>query len=169
MILVIVFDLEGVLIDNSKRYFHAISKVDPNIKDADELPSEKKRLFWENFINPELAERMDTVNVKALKLFDKYLNQGKKVVIISGTKKEVVSVLLKKLKQAAEENNLRFKPHLVVWRPDDEYRKAPEFKLEKIKQLASLLNEPIECVYDDNEETVKKLKENGINAILWGK
>jgi len=165
--LVIIFDLEGVLIDNSKRYKYAIKKADPKARDIDELSPRARKIFWNNFFNPDLARKLDKVNLKALKIFNDYVNKGKKVIILSGTRKEIVETLIQKLKEEAKKHNYQFKPFLVIWRNKKDLRKAPEFKLSKIREIESLIGEEIEIVYDDNSETIEKLRKNNINAVLW--
>ncbi len=163
----IIFDLEGVLIDNGERYNKALKAANPNAKNDSELKPYEKRRFWRYFFDPNLALKLDKVNLKALELFDSYVKQGKKVIILSGTRKEIVKTLLDKIKEVARKKGYRFEPYIVIWRTKGDYRKAPEFKLNKIRELEKLLGEPVEIVYDDKEEVIKKMTREGINAVLW--
>ncbi len=165
----IVFDLEGVLVDNSNRYYIALKKANPSAKSDSELKPHEKRVFWKIFFDSNLAIKLDKVDSKALELFDSYVRNGKKVIILSGTRKEIVKVLLDKIKEVANKKGYKFTPYIVIWRTKGDYRKAPEFKLSKIRELEKLIGEPVEIVYDDKIEVIEKLKKEGIKAILWAR
>ena len=163
----IIFDLEGVLIDNRKRYLYALRKANPFAKSDKELSRSEKRIFWETFFDPSLSDRLDKVNLVALKLLDKYVREGKKVIILSGTKKKIVNILIKKLRRVAKDKGLRFEPALIIWRGDKDFRKSPIFKLSKVRELEKILNEEVEEIHDDDIEIVNEFRKKGINAVLW--
>ncbi len=164
---IVVFDLEGVLIDNTERYQRAVRKANPSAKNDKDLNRNEKKAFWQEFFNPQLAEKIDKVNLEALKLVDKYQKEGKKIVILSGSKKDVVRVMLKKIEEEAKKLNMEFKPAMVIWRSEKDYRKSDVFKLEKAKIVEKMLGDEIIEVHDDDENVIKIFEKNGIKAVLW--
>lgn len=163
----IIFDLEGVLIDNKDRYIFAVKKADPNASSDKDLSREKRRVFWQTFFDVNLVEKMDRVNMTGLRILKRLVEKGKKIVILSGTKKEIVKILLNKIMSEAEKMGFKFKPLAVVWRPKNDYRKSRIFKKEKALELVKMFNEEIEEIHDDDEEVINEFKKMGIKTVLW--
>jgi len=164
---IVVFDLEGVLIDNNLRLKKALRSVDPKAKEIKDLDREKRTKFWTIFMNHKLANQLDEVNELALEIWKDRMKKGHKLVILSGTKKEVVMSLINKLKMASKKMGFEFKPTMVIWRPRRDKRKSFVFKKQKIVEIERLLNDQIVEIHDDDPDTVNELKKYGYNAILW--
>jgi len=164
---IVVFDLEGVLIDNRKRYIQALKAVKSSAKDLNDLRGEEKKFFWSIFMDAELAKKLDSINAKALEIWKKLQERGYKLVILTGTRKEVALILLEKLKSEFERIGFKFKPDLVVWRPRGDKRKSFEFKKQKIREIELLLNDEIIEIHEDDPETIKVLREMGYKVVPW--
>ncbi len=164
---IIVFDLEGVLIDNRERFRRAIRSVDSRAKNIKDLEKNKRARFWSAFMDDKLASELDKVNELALEIWKKRMEEGHKLVILSGTKKEVVMSLIEKLREKSEKMGFKFYPTMIIWRPKGDKRKSHVFKKQKIMEIEKLLNDQILEIHDDDPETVDALKRAGYNAILW--
>ena len=158
---IVVFDLEGVLIDNRKRLKYALAIF--NAKSIEDIKYPQRSRFWKVFLNPELAEKMDNVNILGLKILaDRSKNCD--IVIISGTRKEIALIHVQKLNNVAKNMGLSIKIDRLFYRRSSR-EKAPEFK-ERILRLLMLEDEIIEF-HDDNEDVLKRVKKYGIKCYIW--
>ena len=158
---IVIFDLEGVLIDNSKRLRYALNRV--GARSIDNLSYPLKSKFWKIFLDRQLAYRMDKVNKGGIKLL---LDKAKKyeIVIISGSPCNIAMDHIEKIKQAIIERgeNVDFK-HIYCRRRTRE--KAPDFKERIIKMLME--EDQIIEIHDDDERVLERAKKYGIKCYLW--
>jgi len=165
--LVVVFDLEGVLIDNKERLKQALGKIGAEDRELDALDKRKKRLFWRYYFNPELADKLDAVNQKGVEiLLDRY-NRGKKIIILSGSPKEIVMIHIQKIKAYLQKLGRNVVFNKIIWRPKEDRRKANEFKLSMIKNILAFMNEDVEEVHDDNLDVIIAFKGVAKKRFLW--
>ncbi|MHA1615983.1 MAG: hypothetical protein ACTSX9_01580 [Candidatus Njordarchaeales archaeon] len=163
--IVVVFDLEGVLIDNHKRLRHALRKL--SVNSINDIPMSKKTLFWKIYFDPNLAERLDSVNLDALKILLKKKAEGYKIAIISGAPKEIVNIGLRKLREIAEKENHKLGIDYVFWRPPGDKRKASAFKLDVAKRLKTLFREEIVEIHDDDYNVIESFRKIGVKTYYW--
>ncbi len=158
---VVIFDLEGVLIDNTKRLRYALSKV--GAKDISELSYPRKSFFWKVFLNRDLAYRLDEVNNTGLKVLAEK-SRDYQIVIISGSPCDIVRDHIEKIKKRAKELGLEIRIDKIFCRKGTK-EKAPDFK-ERIIRGIMLWGEIIE-VHDDDERVIERVKKYGIKGVLW--
>jgi len=157
----VVFDLEGVLIDNSRRLRYALGIV--GARSVEELSYPRKSRFWKIFLDENLARRMDTVNIRGLMILaDRSL--AYKIVVVSGAPERIVKEHLKKIKEEAERRGISIRIDRVFFRRRTR-EKAPDFK-ERILKLLMTKDEIVE-VHDDDERVLQRVKKYGIRCILW--
>lgn len=157
----VVFDLEGVLIDNLKRLKYALNRV--SARSVDELRYPKKAKFWEIFLDPELAYRMDRVNILALKILAEKCKKYR-IAVISGTKKEIVMGHIEKILSESKRLNLTVRIDKIFYR-EKTREKAPDFKERILRSL--LLEDKVSEFHDDNEEVLERVKKYNIKCYLW--
>ena len=158
---IVIFDLEGVLIDNSERLRYALQKV--NARNIDDLSPRLRAKFWRIFLDLELAHRFDKVNPAGMKvLADRSARY--KIAIVSGTTKEIALDHINKIKIYSRDNNLSIRIDYIFYRRKTK-EKAPIFKERIIRML--LLEDRIVEIHDDNEEVLHRAKKYGIKCYLW--
>ncbi len=159
---IVVFDLEGVLIDNSERLNYALRAV--NAKSMEELHGYKRGKFWKIFMSLNLAKRMDKVNDYGLRLLSEK-SQKYRIAIVSGTIRRIGLYQLELIKRRAKELNLYIKIDSVFLRPERTRIKAVAFK-ESILRLLMLEDTVVE-IHDDDEDVIEMAKKYKIRGILW--
>ena len=165
--MIIIFDLEGVLIDNRERLQYAANYVGVDPNDLERLDFKKKHLFWRVFLDASLARKLDRVNPLGISiLIDRY-KQGKKIIILSGAPKEIVLIHLNKIRQHLKEANQEVKIYETIWRPKGDKTKAPEFKTKIIKNRLLLTEEEIEEIHDDSIEVIEAFRGIARKRFLW--
>ncbi|MEX0569195.1 MAG: hypothetical protein Q6363_008570 [Candidatus Njordarchaeota archaeon] len=150
-----------MLIDNSERLRYALGKVDA--RSVDELKYPKKAKFWKIFLDPDLAQRMDKVNIVGLKILAEK-SRRYRIVIISGTRKEIVMGHIEKITNESKKLNLDFRIDKIYYRGRSR-EKAPDFKERILRSL--LLEDKIVEFHDDNEQVLERIKKYGIKCYLW--
>jgi len=153
----VVFDIDGVLVDSSRRFNKALEEV--GAKDPKELTGEKRKRFWEVFLSEKYLH-LDNPNEEYVERLREYRAQGYKIIILTGRPE--------RLRRATEEQLRRFGVEYdeIVFRPEGDYSKDHEFKA---RELAKLMQRyTIEAVYDDSEAVVEAASRLGIEAHLAG-
>jgi len=158
---IVIFDLEGVLIDNSKRLRYALQKV--GAKDIESLAYPLRGRFWKIFLDKDLASRMDTVNMVGLKLLVEKARKHK-IAIISGSPCEIVRDHMEKIYVKLSEMNAEIEISYVFCRKGTR-EKAPDFKERIIRRL--ILEDKVVEIHDDDERVLSRAKKYGIKCILW--
>jgi len=157
----VIFDLEGVLIDNNERLKHALRKV--GARSIDELKYPRKAKFWKIFLDRDLAYRLDKVNDYGLKILAEKSTKYK-IVIVSGSLCSIVRDHIEKIKNRAQELGLEIRIDEIFCRRGTK-RKSADFKESIVKRL--LVEDEIVEIHDDDESVIKRVKKYGIRGILW--
>ena len=165
--ILIVFDLEGVLIDNRERLLRAIKSINPHANSPGELDPRDKKLFWKAYFDPKLADELDKINEEGIRVLIEKIESKKKIIILSGSPKEIVLLHVKKIREYLKEKGYKVDFEDVIWRPRGDRRKAEEFKFSIIKNILAFKGEIIEEVHDDNPNVIDALKKLSKKAFLW--
>ena len=165
----IIFDIEGVLIDNSERFKTALARIDRSAKKPEELDARSRTVFWKIFLNPDLSRKLDRINKAGVEYLIEKLRQGKNIILLSGAPKEIVLIHLEKIRQYLHQRGIKENFSRVIWRGRNDKRKAEEFKLDMIRKLRLFFNEEIEEIHDDNPFVIETLKKFARKAFLWEK
>ena len=139
---VCIFDIDGVLLDVSKRYDIAY-KTDPR----------KGRLFWQTFFSEDLLKYDVPLEIGIQNIF-RCVNEKKKVIIISGRPKRLRKATEEQLREIGVLKEVHYQ--LLFLREDDDYRKSYIYKLEVLKRLAR--EYVIEEVHDDDENFLREIE-----------
>jgi len=146
---VVIFDLDGTLVDCSVRKYWC------------ELENKADRTkFWECFLSEKYMD-LDQPKQHIIKLLNDYFEKGYKVVIITGRLYETqYSKTIEQLKKW----NIPY--HEIYFRHKGDYCKDFVFKSEIIKMLLDK-GYKIKAVYDDSVDVVQFIKKQfGIEAYL---
>ena len=150
---IVVFDIEGVLIDVSERIKRCLEEVNKKFRvsarDINELKGEARRYFWEYFMSTKYLH-LDKPILCNIELA-KELQKRYKLILITGAFCNVAKIHKKKL----EKFGLKF---MIFCRSIGNKLPAPIFKREIIKKLISRGYE-IVMIFDDNEEVCKILSQ----------
>lgn len=158
---IVIFDLEGVLIDNTRRLNYALTKL--GVRGIQEIPPHKRRIFWNIFLNKNLSERFDRINPVGLR----YLaDRSKKyfIAIVSGAPKQIVLGHIKKIREVAKKENLEIRMDRIYYREKSRV-KAADFKRRIFLELA--YEGRIVEVHDDDPNVLEVAKKLGVKCYLW--
>ena len=144
----VVFDLDGVLFDSSRRYE----------KCREEARGDRKR-FWDCFLSPRYMH-LDAPIEENLEAARAYKEAGYALIIVSGRREVQREATLAQLRAAGLE------PDELILRPEGDYRKDYIYKVSIIEQLER--DYIIVAVYDDSERVINAVKERfpWITAVL---
>ena len=158
---IVIFDLEGVLIDNSRRLRYALDRV--GAKDVRSLSYPKRGKFWKIFLDRNLAHKLDTVNMVGLEML---VDRAKKhrIAIVSGSPCQIVKDHMEKINMMLGKMGEKVEIGYIFCRKGTR-EKAPEFKERIIKRL--LLEDEVVEIHDDDERVLERAKKYGIKCILW--
>ena len=159
---IIIFDLEGVLIDNSERLNYALSII--GARSIDAIPLRQRSRFWRIFLDLELAKRMDRVNDFGLQILSERSGNNR-IAIVSGTTREIGSYQLDLIRRRASELSLNIRIDFVFLRPKGSKERAVVFKERILRWL--LLEDDVAEIHDDEEEIVEMAKKYGVKGVLW--
>jgi len=134
----VVFDLDGTLIDNSERLERCKA----------ETSSESE--FWQCFLSCKYTN-LDKPIQNMIWLAQEYAAQNFRIIILTGRPWTMEMCTLKQLEKFS------IPATGIYYRPDKDYRKAAQFKVEAIKQMLDYYD--IKAVYDDEEEVRKAIQE----------
>ena len=141
-----VFDIDGTLVDVSKRY-ELCQKEAGNSKKA----------FWQCFLSEKYLH-LDTPIEKTIKLVQKYFYEGVKVFIVTGRPKSLEKYTLIQL------STFNIFWNEIYFRGEKNFNKDYKYKSEVIQQLKEKYD--ILFIIDDSEEIRKVVQEKfGIKAI----
>lgn len=158
----VVFDLEGVLIDNSSRLEHALKAV--GARDITDIREHKREQFWRVFLDLRLAKSLDKVNDLGLMILSDR-SQKYKISIVSGTIRPIGIFQINLIKSRAKELNLKVRIDSIFLRAEGNYIKATSFKELILRKL--LMSDTIVELHDDDEEIIEMAKKYGIRTVLW--
>ncbi len=162
----IVFDLEGVLINNFKRLNFALKEI--GVSNIEKIPKSRKMEFWKIFMDLGSAERLDEINPKGIEVLIKKIKENYKIAIISGTSKRIVSHHLGKIKEHLKILKIEFNPVFVSWRSKNDKRPASALKYEKIQFLEKVFGIKVVEVHDDDPKVIDALRKLAdIRLVLW--
>jgi len=142
---VVVFDIDGVLVDSSERYMASLMDTDPSVKDHNELPVHKKAIFWNTFLSEKYME-LDRPIPKAIEVL-KMKRERFPLVILTGRTSNMLSGTLKQLREFGVEFDVLIMRYLGV------YMKDADFKEHVIKSLGLNVAE----VHDDSLDIISVL------------
>lgn len=162
----IVFDLEGVLINNFKRLNFALKEI--GVSNIEKIPKSKKMEFWKIFMDLGLAEKLDEINPKGIEVLIKKIKENYKIAIISGTSKRIVNYHLGKIKEHLKILKIEFNPVFISWRPKNDKRPASALKYEKIQFLEKVFRIKVVEVHDDDPKVIDALRKLAdVRLVLW--
>lgn len=150
----VVFDLDGVLVDSSRRYEKCMRETMRKYRVR--KPEELKHIvgamrdFWKCFLS-EKHMNLDRPKPEAAKLVRSYLSKGYKIIILTGRVKQTQE---RKTRKQLKEWGIHF--HEIVFRNKGDYRKDYEVKLEALEKLMEKYN--VEIVYDDSEKFLQRIR-----------
>jgi len=152
---VVVFDLDGVIVDSSERYRLSLAEVDPNAKSHVDLPKDKRNQFWRVFLSDKYMH-LDRPVPAAIELLNK---RGKRfpVVIITGRTDNMLGATLKQLKDFGIEYEL------LVMRKEGVYVKDYEFKKSVVESLGLQIAE----VHDDSADVIEALHRYSLRGSFY--
>jgi len=126
-----VFDLDGTLIDNSERFERCKAETT------------SKSEFWQCFLSCKYTN-LDKPKQTMIWLAQDLYQQGFKIIIITGRPWTMEPCTLDQLEKFS------IPATAIYYRPEKDYRKAAQFKIEVLKQLLEYYD--VKGVYDDDEE-----------------
>jgi len=152
---VIIFDLDGVLIDNSERYRLSLAEVDPDVKSHDELPRNKRNQFWRIFLSEKYMD-LDKPIPRVIEVLKKRRERFP-IVIITGRTSNMLRKTLEQLKTFGIEYDA------LIMRQEGIYLKDHDFKEQVIKSL----NLHVVEVHDDSVDVIETLHEYAIRGSFY--
>ena len=163
----VIFDLEGVLIDNRERIKYALSKINNNITSPEDLSHTEKTLFWRIYFDAKLAEKMDKVFMTGISELLKRSKKGFRIFIVSGSPKEIVLIHMRKIRKALQQFSSDISIDDIIWRPSGDRRKAEEFKKSVVRNIILFRGLTVEEVHDDNPAVIESFKSIARKRYLW--
>ena len=140
----VVFDIDGTLVDVSKRL------------EVCQKESKNKKEFWACFLS-ERYLYLDLPIERTIKLLQKYWSEGVKIIIITGRTKNMEKYTLIQLSAF----NIFWNE--IYFREVNDFRKDYEYKSEILKKMKEKYE--ILFIVDDSEEVRKAAEGLGIKAI----
>jgi FMN phosphatase YigB (HAD superfamily) len=125
---VVVFDIDGVLIDNSERYRMALREVSDKVVSHTELRGVDRTRFWEVFLSPKYLH-LDRPVEKALELLRARKREGYPIVIITGRTDNIARHTLAQLKRFGVEYDV------AVFRRKGHFVEDAKFKALVVREL----------------------------------
>jgi len=141
---VVVFDIDGVLVDSSQRYNHCQSIT------------KSRREFWQCFFDCSLLH-MDKPNKRLIQLARAFKNLGWRVVILTGRVETMRDCTIGELRQFG----VPFDE--VIMRKNGDFRKAGEYKRDVVRGLGGFYARVI--AYDDDPSVVGTLRGLGVVVV----
>mgnify|MGYP000097138337 CR=1 FL=1 len=150
MLIVAVFDIDGVLVDPSKRLKKCLEEQGAKfLKDLDRA---RKQAFWECFLSDKYMD-LDEPIIENIRYVQKLKENGVKIVLLTGrredTQKTATLMQIKKWKIPCDK---------IYFRRKNDRRKDYIYKANILKLLLKR-NYKIVEIWDDMEDVAKKLKE----------
>ncbi|MEM4584198.1 MAG: HAD family acid phosphatase [Ignisphaera sp.] len=150
----VVFDVDGVLIDNSERLRRSLEEV--GARDISELNGERRRRFWEIFLSEKYII-LDKPNQLAIELAKKRKSEGYAVVVLTGRPMR----LMKKTLEQLDSYGVPY--DAVIFRTENNYTKDHEYKRKVIEELGLNVIE----LHDDSEQVCSACVSSAKNIYIW--
>jgi len=141
---VVVFDIDGVLVDSSQRYNHCQSIT------------KSRREFWQCFFDCSLLY-LDRPNEGLIQLARTFKNLGWRVVVLTGRVETMRNCTEEELRQFG----IPFDE--VIMRKNGDFRKAGEYKRGVVRGLGGAFDRII--AYDDDPSVVGTLRGLGVVVV----
>jgi phosphoglycolate phosphatase-like HAD superfamily hydrolase len=141
---VVVFDIDGVLIDSTARHSHCQSI------------SKSRREFWQCFFDCSLLH-MDRPNERLIQLARAFKDLGWRIIILTGRVEAMRDCTIEELRRFG----IPFDE--VIMRKNGDFRKACEYKKEVVRGLGGLYARVI--AYDDDPSVIEALRGLGVVAV----
>jgi len=156
---VVIFDVDGVLVDSSARFRACLEEVGLNSLEG--VRGFRRRLFWECFLSSKYLY-LDRVRVEYATLARSYAERGYRVVIVTGRPRSMEVETWAQLREAGLEGFVSD----VFFRRVGDYRSDVVFKVEVLRRLMGRY--VVEVVYDDSEDVVRALRREfpGVKVVL---
>ncbi len=146
---VVVFDVDGVLIDSSARFRACLEEV--GLRSLREARGFRRRLFWDCFLSSKYIY-LDRVRVEYATLARSYAERGFRIVVVTGRPRSMEVETWAQLREAGLEGLVSE----VFFRRVGDYRDDSVYKVEVLRRLARRY--VVEVVYDDSEDVVEALR-----------
>jgi len=152
---VVVFDLDGVLIDSRDRYRLSLAEVDPDAETHEELSEDKKRQFWRVFLSEKYMDH-DKPIPNAIEMLRERKDYFP-IVIITGRTSNMLNKTIEQLKKFGIEYDA------LILRNEGIFLKDWKFKKHVVEKLGLKVVE----VHDDSAEVINKLLPHLKNVAFW--
>lgn len=133
---ILVFDIDGVLVDPKIRLEHA----------------RKSKDFWKTFFDPKLMETDKPIPV-IIDLVKKAIKEGEEVIILTGRPERLRNETISQL----EKLGINISKVRIVMRRQRDYRPSYIVKPELLKEVIRRQDAAIE-IYEDEEKVAQKYK-----------
>jgi len=143
---VVVFDLDGVLVDNTERYRLSLADVDPSAQSHEDLPRDKRSQFWRIFLSDRYIEYDRPIH-KAIEMLNRRREKGYPIVIVTGRTDNMMNATLEQLKAFGIEYDA------LIMRRTGIYIKDYDFKGRTVDSL----NLQIYEIHDDSADVIAAL------------
>jgi len=150
---VVVFDLDGVLVDNSKRLKRSLEEV--GASSLASLRGKQREKFWSIFLSDKHID-LDEPIYENIEKARKYKEEGYKVVVVTGrpsTMRKRTLVQLRAFGVPFDE---------IMFRERGDYRKVWQYKVEALRGLGNVV-----AFYDDEEEVLMRVKSSFPNVKCY--
>lgn len=151
---VVVFDIDGVLIDCTERLKLSLSEL--GVNNLSEINKTLKKKFWEIFLSPKYID-YDTPNPEAIDWCRKRHREGYSILLLTGRPENLITHTVNQL------NRFNTPYHSIVFRPTGVFEKDYVFKENVIKELGMRVVE----LHDDSEDVCKTLAKYCLRVYLW--
>ena len=150
MLIVAVFDIDGVLVDPSKRLEKCLEEQ--GVKSFKDLDRARKKAFWKCFLSDKYMD-LDEPIIENIKYVQKLKENGIKIVLLTGRREDT-----QKTATLSQLNKWKIPYDKIYFRRKNDRRKDYIYKANILKLLLKR-NYKIVEIWDDMEDVAKKLKE----------
>lgn len=150
MLIVAVFDIDGVLVDPSKRLEKRLEEQ--GVKSFKDLDRARKKAFWKCFLSDKYMD-LDEPIIENIKYVQKLKENGIKIVLLTGRREDT-----QKTATLSQLNKWKIPYDKIYFRRKNDRRKDYIYKANILKLLLKR-NYKIVEIWDDMEDVAKKLKE----------
>jgi len=150
LLIVAVFDIDGVLVDPSKRLEKRLEEQ--GVKSFKDLDRARKKAFWKCFLSDKYMD-LDEPIIENIKYVQKLKENGIKIVLLTGRREDT-----QKTATLSQLNKWKIPYDKIYFRRKNDRRKDYIYKANILKLLLKR-NYKIVEIWDDMEDVAKKLKE----------
>ncbi len=147
----VVFDVDGVLVDSSKRRREAESRAG----------CMKCPAFWRIFNDPLLAEELDEPRITGVELARRRAEEGYVIVVITGRPRSMRRITLKQLRE------IKVKPHILLMRSSGKHEASPKLKARLLENLIYSEGIRVAEIHDDDPEALHYMGVIAKDAALY--